>query len=64
MNTNLIFDLAIERIERLNKIAEDYYRPLNLRNIDAELKVSSDYSIASNDNHETTLEMIERFKAV
>ncbi len=61
-NTNLLFDLALERIERLNKIADGYYRPLNINNAHAELKVSSDFSIASNENHETTLEMIERFK--
>ncbi len=61
-NTILLCDIALKRSKRLTKISQGFSRPLGKNNFDAELKANYDYMTASDENFETTQEMIERFK--
>ncbi len=61
-NTILLCDIALKRSKRLYKISSKHLRPLTAKNIDAEIDANNDYFDAMDENHETSLEMIERFK--
>jgi len=61
---NKLNDIALNRSKRLSNISNMFYRKLNVQNYEVELKADMDYYVASDENIETTLEMIERFKTV